>query len=593
MQRRKALWLVPARGGSKGVPHKNLRLVGGIPLVARAVQRCRRAAAQVDHFEHEIVCSTDSQAIADVAARWGGRVPFRRPADLASDGADSIPVALHAVDWFTSEHGREPDVLILVQPTSPLTEPEDLVAALLLHDGSQGDSVVTVARAPHAIWSYRIEDGRLVPLSNAAAAERRQEATNVVGLNGAAFLATPDFLRKHRRFVVEGRTRPSLMDPVVSIDIDTEDQFPACEAALVARPLRPLAIGPRAVGAAYPCYVIAEAGVNHNGDVTLAHQLVDAAADSGADAVKFQTFNPENLAAAGAPKAEYQTRTTGAGESHRAMLEGLVLPRPAHVELQAHARARGIEFFSSPFDEECADFLLELGVPAFKIPSGEVTNLPMLRHIARFGRPMLLSTGMCDMVEISEAMDAIRSNGNPPVGLFHCVSSYPAEARSANLNAMRSLASAFGVPVGFSDHTPGIDIGLAAVALRASLLEKHVTLSRHLAGPDHAASLEPHEFAALVRGVRAVESALGDGVKEPRAEEMPMRAVARKSLHWTRELPAGHVVELSDLICLRPGHGLPPGRREELLGLALRRNVQPRALVTADDLALDEPQKTA
>lgn len=580
---------MPARGGSKGVPGKNLRFVGGIPLVARAVQRSVQAAALVDGCEHEIVCSTDSQEVAAVARRWGARVPFLRPGDLSTDEAGSIDVALHACAWFDSEHGQEPSVLVLVQPTTPLARPTDLAATLRLHLAHPGESAVTVAPAEQAVWSYQVEDGRLVALSRAAETKRRQDAPPVVGLNGAAYAASPAFLRKHRGFIVDGQTRPSLMDASVSIDIDSEDQLAACEGVLRAQPVRPLALASREVGPGHSCYVIAEGGVNHNGDVALAHRLVEAAADAGVDAVKFQTFNPERLVAAGSPKADYQKRATGATESQRAMLEALVLPRAAHHELAAHARERGIQFLSSPFDEESADFLLDLDLPAFKIPSGEITNLPLLRHLARFGRPLLLSTGMSEMVEVSEAMDVIRTASDPPLALFHCVSNYPAEPRSANLRAMRSLADAFGVPVGWSDHTMGIEIALAATALGACLLEKHLTLSRGLSGPDHRASLEPSEFAALVRGVRAVESALGDGIKRPQDEELGIRKVARKSLHWTRALPAGHRVEPTDLTCLRPGEGLPPSHADRLGGLPLLRNVEQGAMVTEADIEMNRP----
>ena len=557
--------------------------------MARAVQRSLQAAALVGDCEHEVVCSTDSPDIAAVAQRWGARVPFLRPEELSTDEAKSIDVALHACSWFASERGREPETLVLVQPTTPLARPTDLAAVLRLHLAHPDESSVTVAPAEHAVWSYQVKDGCLVPLSKAASADRRQEAPRVVGLNGAAYAAAPGFLRRHRRFVVDGLTRPSLMDASFSIDVDTEDQLLACESVLRAQETRPLAVGSREIGPRHPCYVIAEAGVNHNGDVALAHRLVDAAADAGADAVKFQTFNPERLVAAGAPKAEYQKRTTGAAESQRTMLEALVLSRPAHHELAVHARERGLQFLSSPFDEESADFLMDLDLPAFKIPSGEVTNLPLLRHIARFGRPMLMSTGMCEMVEVSEAMDAIRAAGDPPVALFHCVSNYPAEPRSANLRAMQSLAAAFGVPVGWSDHTMGIEVALAAIALDARLLEKHLTLSRSLSGPDHSASLEPSEFAALVRGVRAVESAMGDGIKQPQDEELGTRTVARKSLHWTRALPKGHRVDPIDLICLRPGDGLPPSRIDLLPGVLLLRDVEKGALVSEADIGMNRP----
>ena len=563
---------MPARGGSKGVPNKNLRLVGGISLVGRASRSCRLAAAMLPAREHTVVCSTDSPEIAQEACRWGALVPFMRPAELATDQAGSLDVALHAIDWFKAARGTEPAALVLVQPTSPLTTPDDLAAAVRLFDQSPSDSVSTVRSSPHATWAYRVLDERLVPVSDLSKAERRQDVENVVELNGAAYVATPDFLRKHRRFVVAGATRPSLMDDSRSLDVDTEDQLRACDAWTRGVTPQPIRLGNREIGPGRPCYVIAEGGVNHNGDPALAHRLVDAAADAGADAVKFQTFDPARLAAETAPKAEYQERTT-APSSHRRMLEALVLPRTAHREIAAHARERGIDFLSSPFDEGSADFLRELGIPAFKIPSGEVTNLPFLRHVAAFGRPMLVSSGMCDMVEVAAAVDAVRGNTSTPLALFHCVSNYPAAPASSNLHAMHSLQAAFAVPTGWSDHTPGIEIGIAAVALGAALLEKHLTISKALEGPDHAASLEEQEFAALVRGARAVQSSLGDGVKRPRPEEIPMRCVARKSLHWVRTLAAGHRVRREDLVGLRPGDGLPPGDAERLEGSTLARDV--------------------
>lgn len=585
MERRKILWLVPARGGSKGIVGKNLRRVGGIPLVARATRTCRAAARSLAEYDHEVLCSTDAADIAEVARQWGATVPFSRPAILSTDEADSVDVTLHAIDWHIQHHGREPDVVVLVQATSPLTRPSDLIGVLRVHAGSSNESAVTVNAGAHAVWSYHIEDGRLVPLSAAATATRRQEAKGVVELNGAAFAAAPGFLRKHRRFVVDHCTKPSLMDSRFSIDVDSEEQLLICESVLRAQPPRPLSIGARTIGLESPCYVIAEVGVNHNGDIARAHRLVDVAADAGADAVKFQTFDPKKLAAAEAPTAEYQKAAARAPEGQRAMLEALALSRQAHRELMTHSRERGIQFLSSPFDEGSADFLLELDVPAFKIPSGEITNLPLLRHIARFGRPMLVSSGMSDMVEVAEAMDAIEAGGSPEVALFHCVSNYPATPSSSNLRAMESLAAAFGVPVGWSDHTMGIDISLAATAMGARLLEKHVTTSRKLEGPDHSASLEPDELAALVRGVRAIESALGDGIKEPFPEEIPIRKVARKSLHWTDSLPVGHVISRQDVACLRPGHGLTPACLDGLIGKPLLRPAVAGAMVAPGDVA--------
>jgi N-acetylneuraminate synthase/N,N'-diacetyllegionaminate synthase len=485
------------------------------------------------------------------------------------------------MDWLASE-GFAPEIVVMVQATSPLVRPADLAAAFRLHLES-GAPVTTVSAAPHAAWSYRLVERRLVPLSDAADAPRRQDAASVVTLNGAAYVAGADHWRHESRFVVAGRTLGYEMPVSRSVDVDAADDLVLCDALLAAEPAALLSVGGRAIGQGAPCYVIAEGGVNHNGDLDLAHRLVDAAADAGADAVKFQTFDPDRLAAADAPKAEYQQRAVGAVDQ-RAMLRGLMLAPEAHRELQAHATERGIAFLSSPFDEVAADFLHELGLPAFKIPSGEVTNHAFLAHVARFGRPLLLSTGMCDMIEVAAAVDVIRAAGDPPLALFHCVSNYPAAPATSNLRAIRSLALGFGVPAGWSDHTPGIDISLAAIALGACLVEKHLTLSRAMPGPDHAASLEPADFTALVRGIRDVESALGDGVKQPVASEAAIAAVARKSLHWKRDARSGETVSAADLVALRPGTGLPPSRAASVVGRRLSRDVAAGRPVALEEL---------
>ena len=266
------------------------------------------------------------------------------------------------------------------------------------------------------------------------------------------------------------------------------------------------------------------------------------------------------------------------------MLERLALSEDAHAALKAHAEDLGLVFLSSPFDEASAEFLDSLGVAAFKIPSGEATNHPFLAHLARKGRPLLLSTGMCDMVEVVEAVDTIRASGDPPLALLHCVSNYPAEPREANLRAMATLARAFGVPVGWSDHTRGTEVSLAAVALGAALVERHLTLDRTLPGPDHQASLEPDELRRLVESIRAVESGLGTGEKVPQPSERPIAAVARKSLHWAALLEPGSRVEAAHLVALRPGTGISPARLETLLGRRLAHRVSAGAMVVESDL---------
>jgi N,N'-diacetyllegionaminate synthase len=346
----------------------------------------------------------------------------------------------------------------------------------------------------------------------------------------------------------------------------------------------PIEVGGRRVGEGAPCFVIAEAGVNHNGDLALAHRLVAAAQAAGADAVKFQTFDPALLAGPQAPRAAYQELGDPGSTSQREMLERLALSREAHKSLQTDAADRGLVFLSSPFDEGSADFLDQLGVPAFKIPSGEVTNRGLLDHLARKGKPLLLSTGMCTLEEVGAALGWIRSAGDPPVLLLHCVSSYPADAVDANLRALDTLRRTFGVPVGWSDHTLGLTVALAAVAREACVLEKHLTLDRSLPGPDHRASLEPDDFAEMIRQVRIVESSLGSGVKEPRAAEGEIARVARKSLHLRTALAAGIALEAGHLLAQRPGTGLSPARLPELLGRRLRRNLPAGACLQEEDL---------
>src|ERR1017187_3834910 len=332
-------------------------------------------------------------------------------------------------------------------------------------------------------------------------------------------------------------------------------------------------------------FIIAEAGVNHNGSLDLALRLVDAAKASGADAVKFQTFRADLLATRSAHKAPYQERTTAHAESQFEMLERLELDAAAHQRLIDHCRQIGIQFLSSPFDTQSADLLATMDVPLFKVPSGEITNLPFLQHLARKGRPLILSTGMSTLGEVEEAVHVLQSAGASQLTLLHCVTEYPAPYAEVNLRAMQTLKTAFGLPVGYSDHTPGIDITVAAVALGAEVIEKHFTLDRSLPGPDHAASLEPSELRQMVEAIRHVEAALGTGIKAPAPCELPNISVARKSLVAFRPLPAGHRLTAGDLDIKRPGNGLAPKMIPALIGRTLRAALDKDEVITWDHLA--------
>ena len=343
-------------------------------------------------------------------------------------------------------------------------------------------------------------------------------------------------------------------------------------------------IGPYLVGSGFRCFIIAEAGVNHNGDVELAKRMVDAAVEAGADAVKFQTFKAEGVASAAAPKAEYQLQTTGPAGSQLEMLRGLELSREAHIDLQARCQERGLLFMSTPFDEGGADLLAELGVPVFKVASGELTNWPLIERVASKGRPIILSTGMASLSEVDDAVRVIRNVGCDQLILLHCISNYPADPADANLRAMETMARAFQVPVGYSDHTPGVEVPLAAVALGANVIEKHFTMDRSLPGPDHRASLEPMELAAMVRGIRMVESALGNGRKEPAASEAGNRQSMRRSLAAAYDIPEGAVLKQEMLTSLRPASGIPPPLLESVVGRRLRRPLTAGEVITWSDV---------
>lgn len=326
------------------------------------------------------------------------------------------------------------------------------------------------------------------------------------------------------------------------------------------------------------CFIIAEAGVNHNGSMEMAKALIDGAAQAKVDAVKFQLFNPEKLTSKVAPMAAYQQRNNeNAGvDSQQALLKSLALPDEAFRELQAYANQRGILFLCTPFDEESALFLHhELKLPALKISSGELTNIPFLEMLGDLNTPVMLSTGMGTLEEVRQAVDAVWKKNRAPLGLFHCVSSYPAPTDAINLHAMATLREAFPeCVIGYSDHTLGTHIPAAAVALGARIIEKHFTLDKTLPGPDHQASLTVEELGGMVRQIREVEAGLGDGVKRPQSCELDCINVARKSLVAARDLTAGHVLGREDIAIKRPGTGISPAMLGQVLGQALPAAVQ-------------------
>ena len=315
-------------------------------------------------------------------------------------------------------------------------------------------------------------------------------------------------------------------------------------------------------------FIIAEAGVNHNGSLELAMKLIDVASEAGADAIKFQTFKAEKVISRYAQKAEYQKRSTDASESQLDMVRKLELDEAAHEELFAYCRSKDIIFLSTPFDLDSIDLLNKLGLEIFKIPSGEITNLPYLRKIGTLKKKVILSTGMADLGEIEDALDVLIKTGTvrENITVLHCNTEYPTPFEDVNLRAMLTIRAAFpGVQVGYSDHTLGIEVPIAAVAMGATVIEKHFTLDRNMEGPDHKASLEPAEFKEMVKAIRNIEKALGSGIKKPSPSELKNKPIARKSIVAVRDIKEGEEFTEENLTVKRPGTGISPMRWDEVL----------------------------
>ena len=323
-------------------------------------------------------------------------------------------------------------------------------------------------------------------------------------------------------------------------------------------------------------FIIAEAGVNHNGSIEIAKQMIDKASEAGADCVKFQTYISENVMSKFAPKAEYQISNTGTDESQLEMVKKLELSFGDFRELKQYCDEKGIMFLSTPFDLESADFLNDLGMEIFKIPSGEITNLPYLRKINSFGKKVILSTGMANLDEIQAALDVLK---DCKVSLLHCTTEYPCPYDSVNMNAMLILKQNFGLEVGYSDHTQGIEIPVMAVAMGAKIIEKHFTLDKNMEGPDHKASLEPDELKAMVMAIRNVEKAFGNGVKEPQEAEKKNIDIARKSIVARCDIKKGETFTEENLTTKRPGNGISPMRWDEIIGTVAVRDFQEDELI--------------
>ncbi len=566
-----SLYVILARGGSKRLPGKNLLTVGGVSLVGRAIW-CARASAQRLGNSHKIVVSTDDQTIADEARRFGAEVPYMREADLASDDTTSIDALRNVIDWYATI-GESFSEIILLQPTSPLRITRDVVTCIeRFRDNCQVSSVtVSVNLIAPADLQFEITNDRLTKGDCSI-------VDSTVALNGAVYVCTPDWINSHDSLCISGESIAAIMPAERSIDVDVAADLEAAEAQ-------------HAFNVPWMqnrCFVIAEAGVNHNGCLDTARKLIDEAALAGADAIKFQTFSADRLTTQTAPKADYQKRNDPDDESQFDMLRRLELSPADHRELINHCAKRNIRFMSSAFSNEDIDLLDELDVFAIKLGSAEITNHPLLIHAASTLRPIILSTGCSSLDEVQAAVRVLTDNGCTDLALLHCVSAYPARCEDANLQAMATMRNATHLPIGFSDHTDGIALAAPAVAMGAKIIEKHFTLDRSAPGPDHQASLEPAALRAMIDSIRVIELALGDGIKQPRDAESNTRQIARRSLVAAKQLQAGTILRPEHLTARRPGTAIPPSQLQNVLGRLLVKPVWPDELLTWGHLAPTE-----
>jgi sialic acid synthase SpsE/CMP-N-acetylneuraminic acid synthetase len=550
--------------------------VGGRPLIAWTI-----AAARASQHITRVVVSTDDDEIAAYACSTGAEVPTMRPRELASDTTLSIDALIHMVDWLDAHENYRPELVVVLQPTSPLRTADDIDAAVTLLQNRGVDSVISVAPEMHPeSWTSRLsDDGVLLDFGpDVEEDSARQNASGRYAQNGAVYVIRRDVLVAERTLYGKP-TLAYVMPAERSLDVDERWQLTAADALLRRRETNVIHVGDRTIGGSR-CFVIAELGVNHNGRVEVVEQLIDAAAAAGADAVKLQTWDTDELVTPDAPLADYQHQPGGASTQYE-LLKKLELPAAALGPLKARAEARHLEFFSTPDDHGSADVLERLGVRLFKIGSAELTNIPLLQHIAAKRKPVILSTGMATLDEVEAAVRAIESAGNRSIALLHCVSAYPSLTEDSNLRAMHTLAG-FGHPVGFSDHTLGTTTAMAAVALGAAVIEKHLTLDKSLPGPDHRASLDPAEFREMVAAIRVVEGALGDGAKRPTAAELRMRAHVRRVIVAARPLRAGQVITEDDVVLRRANHGMAAAALATLVGRTVRCDITALTPITPD-----------
>lgn len=571
----KLLIIIPARGGSKGLPGKNLMPLGGLSLVARAVVAAREFLRAAGLSDVPVLVDTDSPAIAEEGVRWGAIAPFLRPAELAGDDTPTIANVTAALQRMAAREGPI-EAVMLLQPTSPLRTADDIVRCWAEFDGTAHPSVVSVVQATHPVeYALRVApDGTLHWAHGIAPRSMcRQHNEASVYPNGAVYISTVDLLNRHRSFIIPGVTRGVAMPANRSVDIDTAEDLRVARALLRDAHVPDAAPGPsiqiahRAIGRQHPPLVIAEIGINHEGNVEKALRMVDDAHAAGAECVKMQSHVVDD------EMVPNDVVPGNASETIWDIMARCALTEDEERWVKEYVESKGMIYLCTPFSRAAADRLERMQVAAYKIGSGECNNYPLVRHIAGFGRPIILSTGMNDLATIEPAVEILRS-ARVPFALLHCTSMYPTPYEKVRLGALSELAARFpDAVIGLSDHSLGNYTCFAAVALGASILEKHFTSVKTWPGPDVPISIDPPELEDLIVGSRAIQRALG-GRKEILPEEQPTIDFAYASVVAVRHIAADEVLSTDNIWAKRPGTGaIKAAEYDRLLGRRARRAI--------------------
>ena len=578
---RKILVIIPARGGSKKIPRKNIKFLAGKPLIAYSIEQAKQLGL-ID----KIIVSTEDIEIAKIAERYGVEVQMR-PGELAQDNTPMIPVLQHVVKTL-EQNNQFFDIVILLQPTNPFRKTKHILSTIEKIDEGF-DSATTVSKLNiHPCRFLKINEKGTSIFLNDEQETLRQE-TNNFHVNGAVYAYKKEVLMNLQILSWQKTNNAAVeIDEKYAFDIDNPLDFEIAEYLMQQK--NQIVLGEKIIEKDSPIFIIAEAGVNHNGSMEIAKKLIDVACEAKVDAIKFQTFNPDDLVTEDATMCSYQEKNIGEKDSQLSMLKKINLDYECFKELKKYCDEKKILFLSTPHTEDAIDFLNDL-VPAFKIGSGDLTNLPFLKKISRIGKPMILGTGMSTIEEVKEALKTINNEGNEKVIMLHCTTNYPCSLNEVNLRAMQTMQNELECLVGYSDHTEGIRVPLIAQELGAVIIEKHFTLDKNMVGPDHKVSLEPEELKRMVELLRDNQKKIefeklimGNPEKKPSNNELEIMKVVRKIIVAKKDIPKDKGIEEEDLIIKRPGTGILPGKIGEVIGKIAKRNIKANSLISHYDL---------